>query len=304
MRTHDTDDALLTSDDPEAFGIFYSRHCAGIEAYFARRVARDHAADLTAETFASALVARRRYVPSDTPAVGWLYTIATRRLVDFQRRGLAEMRTRQALSSDAVLRHNNQDEPATALAPDLDVGLLRHLPPEQRHALRARFAEDRDYSEIAADSGSSEASVRQRVSRGINALRGPLRIYRAAQQLAREDRTYRFAGGHGGRPLSDIGPRDPLDCSSAASLLLLRAGVLAAGPAWLSGDFADWGEPGDGRYVTLCASAEHVWIEFRLDSDHRERFDPTPLRLAPHSGWLRNSVPPGGAYTPRHHPGW
>lgn len=304
MRTHDTDDALLTSDDPEAFGTFYARHCAEVEAYFARRVGRDQAADLTAETFVSALVSRRRYLPGDTPAVGWLYTIAGRRLVDFQRRGLVEMRTRCALTGDAALRQDRRDASADALGPGLEVGLLRHLPPEQRDALRARFAQDRDYSEIASHADTTEASVRQRVARGLNALRGPLHIYRAAQQLAREDRAYRFAGGHAGAPLSSVGPRDPLDCSSAASLLLMRAGVFAPGPAWLSGDFAQhWGEPGEGRYVTLCANSGHVWIEFALDSDHRERFDPTPRRLAPHSGWLGRSAAPHGTYTPRHWPG-
>jgi hypothetical protein len=177
------------------------------------------------------------------------------------------------------------------------------LPPEQRDAIRARFAEDRDYREIASESGASEASVRQRVSRGMSALRGPLRIYRAAQELARQDRAYRFAGGHG-KALTDIGPREPLDCSSSASLLLLHGGVLVPGPAWTSRKFAaEWGEPGEGRYVTVWASEEHVWIEFKLDADHGERFDPTPSRLAPHSGSLRTTAAPGGDFAPRHWPG-
>ncbi len=300
MRTEPADDELLTSNDPEAFGVFYVRHCPAIHAYFTRRVGHDRADDLTAETFASALVARRRFVPGGTPAVGWLYTIAARRLVDFQRRGLTEMRTREALASCGAL-----DRPApTALAePDLDAGLLRHLAPEQRDALRARYAEDRDYEQIAADAGTSQASVRQRVSRGLSALRGPLRVYRAAQALARQDRAYRFAGGHG-TDLADIGSRDPLDCSSSASLLLLHAGVLTPGPAWTSSRLAtQWGEPGEGRYVTLWANDEHVWMEFRLNADHGERFDPTPSRLAPHSRWLRTSAAPGGDFVPRHWPG-
>ena len=59
-----TDDELLSSDDPEAFGVFYDRHVRALLGYFARRT-RDPevAADLTAETFASALVARRRFKP-------------------------------------------------------------------------------------------------------------------------------------------------------------------------------------------------------------------------------------------------
>jgi RNA polymerase sigma-70 factor (ECF subfamily) len=117
MRTRLTDDELLASNDPQAFGIFYARHSAGVQAYFARRVGRDHAADLAGETFASALVARRRFVAGDTPALGWLYTIAARRLVDFYRRGLAEMRTREALAAHGALARAWSEPPSAALAP-------------------------------------------------------------------------------------------------------------------------------------------------------------------------------------------
>ena len=72
-----TDDELLCSDDPEAFGVFYDRHVKALLGYFARRT-RDPevAADLTAETFASALVARRRFKPDGPPAAAWLFAIA------------------------------------------------------------------------------------------------------------------------------------------------------------------------------------------------------------------------------------
>ena len=44
-----TDDELLSSSDPEAFGVFYDRHIKSLLGYFARRT-RDPevAADLTA----------------------------------------------------------------------------------------------------------------------------------------------------------------------------------------------------------------------------------------------------------------
>src|SRR5689334_12135487 len=197
MRIDSSDDELLRAEDPEAFGIFYARHRPGVQAFFARRVGHDRADDLTAETFAAALVARRRFAPRDgTPAAGWLYAIAGRRLIDRQRRDAVELRARAALAGQTTSTR------AAAMTPGADedelaAGLLRHLPAEQRDALRARFGEDRPYAEIAAQTGESEACVRQRVSRGLGSLRGPLRIYRAAQQLAREDRGYRFGAGHG-----------------------------------------------------------------------------------------------------------
>src|SRR3954465_11750859 len=47
------------------------------------------AADLTAETFAAAIVARRRFRPGVAPAGAWLLTIAHGKLVDYTRRGVA-----------------------------------------------------------------------------------------------------------------------------------------------------------------------------------------------------------------------
>jgi RNA polymerase sigma factor (sigma-70 family) len=297
VRATVTDEELLISGDPEAFGLFYSRNLPGVETYFARRVGRVPAADLAAETFASALVARRRFVAGNTPAAGWLYTIAARRLVDFRRRALVRQHTLEALASEAT---SHEPPPISEIVAELEPGLLRHLPRDQRDAIVAHVLQDRDYRQIAAESHASQASIRQRVSRGLSALREPLQVYRAAQALARQDRTYRFGGGHC-KDLSSIGPREPLDCSAAASLILLQAGLLERGPAWISARLAEaWGEPGEGSYVTVWANEEHVWIEFKLDSDHGERFDPTPSRRAPNNGWMPNKQGPTRDFIPRH----
>ncbi|HEX7310234.1 MAG TPA: RNA polymerase sigma factor [Gaiellaceae bacterium] len=301
MRVRPTDEQLLASADPEGFAAFYVRHLPGVEAYFARRVGRQTAADLAAETFASALVARRRFVASATPAAGWLYTIAARRLIDFRRRTSVDRRTLEALAADHA--RSPVAAAASERAEELDPGLLRHLPPDQRAAIVAHVLEERDYSQIAAVSRASEAVIRQRVSRGLGALRGPLRVYRAAQELAREGRSYRFGGGHR-VPLQSIAPGEPLDCSAATSLILERAGAFEPGPAWPSGRLAEsWGRPGEGRYVTVWANEGHVWLEFKLDADHGERFDPTPSRLRPNRHWLAKSPAPSDEFVPRHWPG-
>jgi hypothetical protein len=186
---------------------------------------------------------------------------------------------------------------------EVDADLLRHLPRDQRHAIVAHIVEERDYREIAAESRASEASVRQRVSRGLGALRRPLEIYRAAQQLARQDRAYRFGGGHG-KSLHSIGPREPLDCSSAASLILRRAGLFEPVTALTSSQLAEaWGQPGEGRYVTVWANEEHVWIEFKLDADHGERFDATPSRSTPNNSWMLSKPVPTRDFSARHWPG-
>ena len=81
--------------------MFYDRHVKALLGYFARRTFNpEEAADLTAETFASALVARKRFKPGGPPATAWLFAIASRRLADYQRRGRVEQRTRRSLAME------------------------------------------------------------------------------------------------------------------------------------------------------------------------------------------------------------
>ncbi len=52
---------------------------------------------------------------------------------------------------------------------------LRALPPTQRDAVLARVVDERPYAEIAAEMRCSELLVRQRVSRGLRALRAQIK---------------------------------------------------------------------------------------------------------------------------------
>jgi DNA-directed RNA polymerase specialized sigma24 family protein len=76
-----SDDELLTAGGPDGFALFYRRHVDSILRYFARST-RDAelAADLTAEAFAAALAAKRRFKPGGPPARAWLFGIASRKL--------------------------------------------------------------------------------------------------------------------------------------------------------------------------------------------------------------------------------
>ncbi|MGZ8647793.1 MAG: RNA polymerase sigma factor, partial [Solirubrobacteraceae bacterium] len=70
------DEELLTSCETDAFAVFYDRHARTLLGYFARRTGDPQiAADLTAETFASAISAQDRYEPTGAPALAWLFTI-------------------------------------------------------------------------------------------------------------------------------------------------------------------------------------------------------------------------------------
>ena len=173
MEPDRDDDALLVAaaDDPEAFAQFYRAHVRGLLAYFRRRVgSAELAADLTAETFAG----RRRFAPDRGPAAAWLYGIARRQLVTFQRRGHVERRARRRLGMARIELTDEMLERVEAVADaelaQVDVALAA-LPEDQRAAVRARLVEDHDYDEIAAAQQISEPAARQRVSRGLAALR-------------------------------------------------------------------------------------------------------------------------------------
>ncbi len=170
--THLTDDELLSSDDPEAFGVFYDRHVKALLGYFARRTYDpDEAADLTAETFASALAARRRFRPGRAPATAWLFAIAARRLADFQRRGYVEQRMRRSLEMERRPVTEADAEMIRVLGDDAARSLLSELPPDQRRLVTAHVIDERPYGELAADLHSSEPALRQRMSRGLATLR-------------------------------------------------------------------------------------------------------------------------------------
>ena len=169
---HDTDEALLRSGDLEDFGRFYDRYVRSLLAFFQRRV-RDPevAADLTAETFAAAMVARRRYEARTTTAAAWLFTIAQHKLADYRRRGAAERRMRDRLGMEAVPVGAEDAEMIRLLGDEVATQMVEELPAEQRDAIRAHVLDGRDYSEIAHRENLSEATVRKRVSRGLQVLR-------------------------------------------------------------------------------------------------------------------------------------
>src|SRR3954469_14372669 len=73
-----TDEDLLTSGEPAAFGLFYERRVREVLGYMMRRAGdAEAAADLTAETFAAAIVARPRFRPGGAPASAWLFRSRT-----------------------------------------------------------------------------------------------------------------------------------------------------------------------------------------------------------------------------------
>jgi len=169
---HYTDEALLLSGDLEDFGRFYDRYVRSLLAFFQRRTNDPEvAADLTAETFAAAMVARERYRARSETAAAWLFAIAHHKLTDYRRRGSTESRMRERLGMEPVPVSAEDADMIRWLGEDVATQMVADLPPDQRDAIRAHVLEDRDYAEIAHSRHLSEATVRKRVSRGLQVLR-------------------------------------------------------------------------------------------------------------------------------------
>jgi RNA polymerase sigma-70 factor (ECF subfamily) len=177
-----SDGELLVSAsvDADAFGELYRRYEAIVAAFLVRRC-RDPelAADLTAETFATALLRADRFRNTGGSAVGWLLAIAKNLLLDAWRRGRAESRARERLGavrapvSDTSLERIESMIDAAGASPQL-VRALEALPETQRDAVRAYVLDELSYAALAAQLGVPEATVRQRVSRGLGRLRALL----------------------------------------------------------------------------------------------------------------------------------
>jgi RNA polymerase sigma factor (sigma-70 family) len=168
-----TDEELLIQQDAVSFELFYDRYFERLLAFFAWRT-RDAelAADLTSETFAAALTARRRYRRRGGRADSWLFAIAYHKLADSQRRGCAEDRARRRLGIERIELSDDDIARIDRLGRAGSVAeLVRELPPDQQQAIQAHVIEEREYGEIAAELETSEAVVRKRVSRGLAAIR-------------------------------------------------------------------------------------------------------------------------------------
>lgn len=182
-RSSATDGELLrraAHGDADAFSGLYRRHETIVAGYLARRC-RDPelAADLTAETFAAAIAGAGGFRDEGQSALGWLLGIARNVLHRTWERGATERRARERLGVERVAVSDATLERVEALLDENDphnplLQALDALPEAQRDAVRAHVLDEEPYADLAARWGVSEATVRQRVSRGLGRLRTTL----------------------------------------------------------------------------------------------------------------------------------
>src|SRR5215211_501991 len=123
---------------PDEIEELYRGHARRLAGYLMRATGdAEVAADLTAETFAAALIARERYRPELSAPTTWLYGIAAHKLGDWRRRGYAEDRARRRLGIERPpLTEDDMREFMRLGAEVTALALLDELPAGQGGALR------------------------------------------------------------------------------------------------------------------------------------------------------------------------
>lgn len=192
MRIRRVDQQPNPLTTSEGFATFYRDNADALLRYFCRRVYEPEiAVDLTAETFAQALLARNRF-RGRTPAeaAGWVRGIAARQLARYYRSGAIERRglERLGVSVPALTEADLERVEELADVEELRAALgngLSELSAQQRTAIQLRVVNELPYPEVAARLGVSEQAARARVSRGLRALAGSLERLRLTQEAAR-----------------------------------------------------------------------------------------------------------------------
>jgi len=172
-----SDDALLrlvAAGDRAAFERLYTRHAPWLAVRLRRRC-RDNelAADLLQETFLAVWRFAASYHGTDQVG-GWLWTIASRRLIDVHRRSAARVQTVGEPRDDHAVSASAEDDALRDTYDDPMAGALDRLSPELRAVLQATVLDGLSTRETAVLLGLPEGTVKTRAMRARRALREAL----------------------------------------------------------------------------------------------------------------------------------
>ena len=174
-----SDIALMRAarSDSRAFGEIYARHAVAIHRWLRGRVGEPAATDLTAETFAAAWQARKRFRTDEADSVApWLYGIALNQYRSYParepRRDTARARLGMPQTYAGAIEIEEADDRLSAEQARRELrNALGDLSAEQRRALELRVLDDLRFAEIAEQMSTSEPTARMRVMRALRALR-------------------------------------------------------------------------------------------------------------------------------------
>ncbi len=173
---------MLASDDTEllreyalrnsetAFATLVSRHLDMVYATALRHVGNHHQAQEIAQAVFIVLARKARSLGPKTVLAGWLFQTARLTAANHMR---AEIRRARREQEAYIQSHPSEDssEAWHQIIPLLNelVGSLRD---KERDAIVLRFLQGKEFKDVAAAMGGSEAAAQMRVSRALEKLRG------------------------------------------------------------------------------------------------------------------------------------
>jgi RNA polymerase sigma-70 factor (ECF subfamily) len=160
--------------DREAFAQLYRRHYDAIAGYVYRRVGDAHVTeDLVADVFLAMVRWLPRYRRRGVPFRAWLYRIATNAVNRWAR--TQRKRAMQSLSSEPALPATTKVAEGNG-AVDLEQArrVMLSLSPKHQTVLSLHYLEGLPVEEVATVLGCRTGTVKSRLSRAREALRGKL----------------------------------------------------------------------------------------------------------------------------------
>nr|WP_042186418.1 RNA polymerase sigma factor [Kibdelosporangium sp. MJ126-NF4]CEL17263.1 RNA polymerase ECF-subfamily sigma factor [Kibdelosporangium sp. MJ126-NF4]CTQ91507.1 RNA polymerase ECF-subfamily sigma factor [Kibdelosporangium sp. MJ126-NF4] len=178
----DRDDGAIISASlrhPDLFAVIFDRHAPYVHRYLARRLGREVADDLVAETFLVAFDKRKRYDTARTDARPWLYGIATNLVGQHRRDEVKQFKLRNAVSPepDVVSHAERVVAQVTAQAMSrLLHAAMAELSEGDRDVLLLIAWEGLTYDEVAVALGIPIGTVRSRLNRARKQVREALDV--------------------------------------------------------------------------------------------------------------------------------
>lgn len=176
-----------TRSHPAAFAEIYDRHATTVHRFVSQRAGRDVADDVLSATFLAAFETRNRFDTERESALPWLLGIATRLLRRYRH---LEIRQWQAVAASEPEGHADlgADERLEAqLAIKRLAVEIRRMPAGQRDVLLMFAWTDLGYQGIADALGTSVGTVRSRLNRARNRLRGACNFDAKEEPVGRFD---------------------------------------------------------------------------------------------------------------------
>jgi RNA polymerase sigma factor (sigma-70 family) len=166
---------LIAAGEQLAFDAFYTRHAPWLALRLRRRCRDlDLVTELLQETFLTVWRAAGTY-RGEGETAGWLWAIASRRLVDVRRR--ASVRPQTVAPPHEALLSASPSAEEEAMAGTFDdrlEGALHRLAPELRAVLQATVLDGLTVREAAVLLGLPEGTVKTRAMRARRELRAAL----------------------------------------------------------------------------------------------------------------------------------